>query len=77
MSKHTGLQFVLALVLLSPNGWSQGIMTTIAGTESVFNGDGKPALNAPLGRVSGLTLESSQAPRLLLRRCHELRTPSP
>src|SRR5258708_1391392 len=37
----------------------QGVMTTFAGTDWVFNGDGKPALEAPLGFVSGVAIDPS------------------
>ncbi len=38
---------------------AQGIITTVAGTDWVFPGDGKPALAAPLGTVTGVVIDSS------------------
>ena len=38
---------------------AQGIITTSAGTEWVFAGDGKPALDAPLGNINAVTLDRS------------------
>jgi len=43
----------LTLLLAAPL-WPQGIITTIAGTEYLFPGDGKPANTAPLGVVTGV-----------------------
>src|SRR5450755_3333878 len=36
---------------------AQGVITTFAGTDWVFPGNGKPALNAPLGTINGLTFD--------------------
>src|SRR6185369_7753848 len=49
---------VILLVLLSVAQLiAEGTITTVAGTEWVFNGDGKPALSAPLGDVSSVTVD--------------------
>src|ERR1043166_8112854 len=37
---------------------AQSILTTFAGADWVFPGDGKPALNAPLGRISGIAVDA-------------------
>lgn len=37
---------------------AQGIITTVAGTDWVFPGDGKPALAAPLGTVTGVVQDA-------------------
>lgn len=50
--------FVLAVALsAAPHLAAQGTITTFAGTEWVFGGDGKPALSAPLGDVDSVTLD--------------------
>jgi len=38
---------------------AQGVITTFAGTDWVFAGDGKPALDAALGMVSGITVDQA------------------
>ncbi|HYL74523.1 MAG TPA: hypothetical protein VEU96_09980 [Bryobacteraceae bacterium] len=40
----------------------QGVLTTFAGNDWVFPGDGKAAANAPLGRVYGLTVDRAGNP---------------
>ena len=62
-SKRYSATFVfLAAVLLGAATASplaaQGIITTLAGADWVFPGDGSPALDAPLGGVSGLSLDA-------------------
>ena len=62
-SKRYSATFVfLAAVLLGAAAASplaaQGIITTLAGADWVFPGDGGPALGAPLGGVSGLSLDA-------------------
>lgn len=44
------------LILLAPPGFAQRVITTIAGADWLFPGDGKPALNAPLSGSLGLDL---------------------
>jgi uncharacterized protein (TIGR03437 family) len=36
---------------------AQPLITTIAGTDFVFRGDGQPALKAPIGQVAGVTID--------------------
>ncbi len=36
---------------------AQPLITTVAGTDFVFSGDGQPALNAPIGGVAGITVD--------------------
>ena len=48
-----------AVLWLSAAAFGQTIMTTIAGTDSVFNGDGLPALSVPIGSVSGVAVDSA------------------
>src|SRR5262245_53329581 len=47
----------LLLFLAVPFLHAQSTITTVAGTEWVFNGDGKPALSAPLADVSSVTVD--------------------
>lgn len=53
---------VLALVVGCVPARAQGVMTTFAGNDWVFPGDGKPAVNAPLGIVFGLTIDNAGNP---------------
>src|SRR5271165_4873190 len=48
-----------AIVCLSAAAFSQNIITTVAGTDSAFNGDGQPAVSVPIGGVSGVAVDSS------------------
>jgi uncharacterized protein (TIGR03437 family) len=50
-----------ALVCFATAAFPQGVITTVAGTEWLFPGNGGPALNAPLSETFGLdlTLDSS------------------
>jgi uncharacterized protein (TIGR03437 family) len=50
---------LLGLLALSTAAYPQGIITTVAGTDQVFPGDGKPALEAPLGKVTAVVSDSS------------------
>jgi uncharacterized protein (TIGR03437 family) len=45
------------MFMLSTTARGQGIITTAAGTDWVFNADGKPALSAPFGKVAYVTLD--------------------
>src|SRR5690349_19979408 len=58
---HLSLKNILQaawLTLLSCGlGYSQRIITTVAGNDWIFPGDGKPALSAPLGEPDGLILD--------------------
>src|SRR5579863_2994691 len=49
---------ILGLLAFSTAVFSQGIITTVAGTDLVFPGDGKPALQAPLGKVTAVVADS-------------------
>src|SRR5215475_13662881 len=44
-------------LLVGHSAFAQGIITTIAGTDWLFPGNNKPARNAPLGRVAGVTFD--------------------
>ena len=48
-----------AVLCLSAAAFGQNIITTIAGTDSVFYGDGQPALSVPIGSVSGVAVDSA------------------
>jgi len=67
MSRHNHifrlcLLGLLTFLLLTPCLQGQNPITTVAGTEYVFAGDGKPALNAPLGALGDVTLDSNGNP---------------
>jgi hypothetical protein len=47
MQRHAGI--CLSLALLAPAALAQRVITTLAGTDWIFPGDSKPALDAPLG----------------------------
>jgi uncharacterized protein (TIGR03437 family) len=47
------IYLLLGLVCLLP-AWGQRVITTVAGTDWLFSGDGRAATNAPLGGASGL-----------------------
>jgi hypothetical protein len=50
-----------ALVFLAApfSAYAQGIITTVAGTTWIFRGDGGPAVNAPLGSIWGVAVDSA------------------
>jgi uncharacterized protein (TIGR03437 family) len=49
----------LSLFLIWPGSiFAQNIITTFAGTDWIFPGNGKPALNAPFGALEGVTVDS-------------------
>ena len=50
---------VLAVVLASVCCQAQSVITTIAGTDFVFSGDGKRAVDVPLGPVAGVAAAPS------------------
>jgi len=45
------------ILLFAAVASAQRVITTFVGTSLVFPGDGKPAINAPLGRIDGLTMD--------------------
>ena len=49
---------IVGLLAFSTAVFSQGIITTVTGTDLVFPGDGKPALLAPLGKVTAVVADS-------------------
>jgi len=44
---------------------STNVMTTVAGTDWVFTGDGKPATSAPLGSLTGVIVDADGNPILV------------
>lgn len=56
---RTILFLIVILSAAVPQSLAQSTITTVAGTEWVFNSDGKPALAAPLGDVAAQTFDSS------------------
>jgi len=51
--------FILLVSIFVSSAAAQSLITTIAGTDFVFHGDGQPALNAPIGAVAGVTVDRS------------------
>jgi hypothetical protein len=50
--------FIWALCLAGLGlGRAQSVITTFAGTDAEFNGDGQPALNAGLGLITGIAVD--------------------
>ena len=56
-----GIQFqrLLSVALLPFTLAAQNVITTIAGVDPVFTGDGQPAVNVPIGYVNGVTTDST------------------
>ena len=50
------LRTVAALTVFAVSAHPQGVVTTLAGTDFFFPGDGKPGVGAPLGSVSNVAL---------------------
>jgi uncharacterized protein (TIGR03437 family) len=50
------------LITFSCAAYAQGIITTVAGTDLVFQGNGNPAVNAPLGRSSRVAVDPNGRP---------------
>src|SRR5438093_9955976 len=61
MQRQLALVF-LAVAALCRTAGTQGVMTTFAGTDWVFPGDGTPALSAPLGSLTGIAVDSQGNP---------------
>ncbi len=53
------LAIILHSSLITHHSFAQGVITTVAGTEWVFRGDGGPAINAPLGETTGVAVDSA------------------
>ena len=51
--------FLALFVVLAEPAFPQGVIGTLAGTELVFDGDGKAAASVSLGRVAGVALDPS------------------
>lgn len=57
------LLFVSLLLLALPAaGQNQRIITTVAGTDLVFGGDGQPAISRSFGRISRVTIDPNGRP---------------
>jgi uncharacterized protein (TIGR03437 family) len=52
------LHCVLLLTLLSGVLAAQNVITTIAGLDAIFDGDGKPAVSVPIGYINGVTTDA-------------------
>ncbi len=52
-----GLRLALCSIAIVTALSGQPLITTIAGTGFVFNGDGQPAVKAPIGNVAGITVD--------------------
>jgi uncharacterized protein (TIGR03437 family) len=59
------LRAILALAVCCAMAHAQGVMTTFAGNDWVFPGDGKPAVDAPLGVIYGLAIDRAGNPILV------------
>jgi len=57
MRRPIGIVNALPL-LLSANAFAQGVITTVAGTDLSFKGDGKPAIQAGLGTLMGVATDA-------------------
>src|SRR5258707_9491505 len=53
------LHCVLLFTLLSGVLTAQNVVTTIAGLDPIFNGDGKPAVSVPIGYINGVAADGS------------------
>ena len=57
---HLSLLFASLVTALSAQGITpQSIITTVAGTDFTFRGDGGPATDAPLGQIRDVAVDSS------------------
>src|SRR5579863_2362519 len=55
--KYRAICGLLVALILAGNAWPQGIITSFADSEFIFTGNGQPAVNAPLGTITGVTLD--------------------
>ncbi len=59
MRKGVLAVLALGLLLSVPLAWGQGVITTVAGgAPFVFTGNGGPAVNAPLGTLTGVAVDA-------------------
>lgn len=56
------LTLIFPLALLCGGLGAQGVMTTFAGTDLVFNGDGKAALSVAFNVLGGISLDPGGNP---------------
>src|SRR5215471_13149320 len=61
MLKLLACSAAVCLAIVQPT-LAQGVITTFAGTDWVFPGDGKPAIDAPLGSLGGITVDPGGNP---------------
>ena len=54
----SALALSLLAFYLSPVARAQGVITTIAGADFLFQGDGRPAVDAPLGEVTSVAVDA-------------------
>lgn len=54
-----GFKYLIVFFLWFGIAWAQAVITTFAGTDAIFNGDGQPALNAGLGLITGIAVDHS------------------
>jgi hypothetical protein len=59
MLRGRALCRALLFALFAEALMAQGVVTTIAGLDPSFDGDGKPAVSVPLGYVNGVATDSS------------------
>jgi trimeric autotransporter adhesin len=53
------MRWILWSLLLPGALAAQNVITTIAGLDPIFNGDGKPAIGVPLGYINGVATDGS------------------
>jgi uncharacterized protein (TIGR03437 family) len=58
MLRYRHVHALVLFALFSSAIEAQNVITTIAGIDPVFNGDGEPAVNVPLGYINGVATDS-------------------
>jgi hypothetical protein len=53
--------WLLVAALVTRSAWSQGVMTTVAGTDWVLPAGARPAVEAPLGELRDVAVDRNSA----------------